>query len=100
MGPFRESPGSRSGGVRPADPWPGLGVVDGAPRTPLWTVILGPAFLLNPAQKRAEFLRIFGTCGATSRGGGGAPPTTLILLRNQWAESTLRRAPRTRGAGP
>ena len=49
--------------------------------------------------KRAEFLRIFGPCGATSRGGGGAPPTTLILLRNQRAGAVVRPPPRRRPPG-
>ena len=71
------------------------------PHPPVWTVILGPAYLQNPASKRAEFLRFFGACGAASRGGGGAPPTTLILLRNQRQLRSRPRTARRRGlAGP
>ena len=51
---------------------------------PLWTVILGPTFLQNPAQKRAEFLRIFGACGATSREGGGGDSEPLPKSLRPW----------------
>ena len=47
---------------------------------------LRPAFRAQNALKKHP-------CGAESRGGGGAPPTHLILLRNQRAHRTLRRAP-------
>ena len=94
-------------GVCPArmpDAWV---VVWSPPHPPVWTMILGPSFLRKSALFGAEFLRIFGACGATSRGGGGAPPTTLILLRNQrqpHARTRGRRPGRSpgpfRGAGP
>lgn len=75
--------------VRPGVPDWGSGLE--SPHPPVWTPILGPANLPKSAQKRAEFLRFFGACGATSRGGGGAPPTTLILLRNQRQPAASRR---------
>jgi hypothetical protein len=70
-------------GVCPArmpDAWV---VVWSPPHPPVWTSDPRPLILRKSALFGAEFLRIFGPCGATSRGGGGAPPTTLILLRNQ-----------------
>ena len=75
-------------------------VVVWSPLTPRLDAILGPAFLRTPGLQGPEFLRIFGACGAASRGGGGAPPTTLILLRNQIAETLRDPRPPRRRPGP
>ena len=75
---------------------PGLGSGRGAPSPPCLDGDPRPRIPPKSGPERAEFLRFFGACGATSRGGGGAPPTTLILLRNQ---RQTRASDRRTGAG-
>ena len=96
-------------GVCPArmpDAWV---VVWSPPHPPVWTMILGPSFLRKSALFGAEFLRIFGACGATSRGGWGGsahyPDPTAQSAPGSARRTTprltdVRGRPGGSGAGP